>query len=237
MSTPESKLIVKDLRVSVGGNQILKGVDLEIGPGEVHAVMGPNGSGKSTLGQLLLGFYRPAAGTIAIDGVEYRDIDMRHLRRQFGVLTQDPTMVAGSIRDNVTYGRPGMSEDDIARALRLAVADEMVAGLEDGLDTKAWENEPLLSGGQLQRVALARALLGRPKVLILDEPSTHLDVAGVEGLLAGLRSLADAPAMVLITHENEVAAMADTILHLENGRVIRSVESQLEPPERDLSSA
>lgn len=224
------------------GEPVLTDVSLVIEPGQVVALMGPNGSGKSTIAQLLLGFYEPPVGRISVDGVDYGEVDIPHLRRQFGVLAQDPIMVPGTVRENITYGRPDVSEADLARAVELAAAGPLIAELDGGLDTPAFETGPLLSGGQLQRVALARALLGRPRVLILDEPSTHLDVAGVEGLLENLRSHEDAPAMLLITHEPVVAALADTIHHVENGRLIRAVESRFdpprrEPPSRDVSTA
>ncbi len=207
---------------------VLVDASLEVEPGEVVALMGPNGSGKTTVASLMMGFYRPAVGRIDMDGVDYDELDMQYLRRQFGVVTQDPMMIPGTVRENITYGRPDVTEGEILRAVEQATARHLIEALEDGLDTVAYENGPLLSGGQMQRIALARALLGRPRLLILDEPTNHLDVAGLEGLLLGLRSLDDAPAMVLITHKQEVAVMADSLHYMENGRVIRSVES---PPD------
>ena len=208
------------------GAPVLVDASIDVEPGEIVALMGPNGSGKTTLANLMLGFYRPTAGQVVVDGVAYDELDVQYLRRQIGVLTQDPIMVPGTVRDNITYGRPDIPDEELGRAVRLAVAGQLVAELDDGLDTLAYENGPLLSGGELQRVALARALLGRPKVLILDEPSTHLDIAGLTGLLEGLRMIAEAPAMLLITHEQEVALMADATYHFENGRPTRVVGSR-----------
>jgi ATP-binding cassette subfamily B protein len=199
------------------GLPVLCDVNLDVRPGEVLALIGSNGAGKTTLLNLIVGFYRPNSGTISLDAVGYDELDMPYVRRQLGVLTQDPVMVPGTIAENITYGRPDLTEADIALAVDLAAAGPMIAGLDAGLETRAYESGPLLSGGQLQRVALARALLGNPRMLILDEPSNHLDVEGIAGVLHGLRSFVQPPAMIIITHDPAVAAMADRTLRLTNG--------------------
>lgn len=200
-------------------NPVLRDVSLEVSPGEVVALMGPNGAGKTTLVNLVLGFYAPQRGRLTIDGVGYEGLDMRYVRRHFGVLTQDPVMIPGTVLENITYGRPDITEAEIARAIELSGAGPVIAGLEAGLETRAYENGPLLSGGQMQRVALARAVLGDPKLVILDEPSNHLDVAGIESILRGLRSFDEPPAMIVITHDPVVAAVADSVRRLERGQL------------------
>ncbi len=201
------------------GPPVLRDVSLRVDPGEVVALVGANGSGKTTLLNLIVGFYRPSSGWVSMDGVGYDDLEMGGLRRQLGVLTQDPVMVPGTVRENIVYGR-SVSEDDLRRAIDLAGATGLIRSLESGLDTRAYESGPLLSGGQLQRIALARALLGRPRLVILDEPSTHLDIEGVSTLLDNLHSFSEPPAMIIITHDPGVAAVADRVLRLDNGVLV-----------------
>jgi ABC-type multidrug transport system fused ATPase/permease subunit len=195
---------------------VLRDVRLSLARGEWVALTGPNGAGKSTLVALVLGLYRPDAGRLLADGVAFDELDLRALRRQVGVLLQDPVLFRGTVRENIAFGAAGADVDAAAEA---ATAAEVVAALPDGLDTEAGTDGELLSGGQRQRIALARALAGRPPLLILDEPSSHLDDETTARLLANLRELDWGPAVLLITHDASVARAADRVVELRDGRV------------------
>ncbi|MBI3119662.1 MAG: ABC transporter ATP-binding protein [Candidatus Hydrogenedentes bacterium] len=199
---------------------VLRGVDLEIAPGRMVALVGPNGAGKTTIIHLVLGFYRPQHGRLLADGQDYSELDMRHLRGKIGVVTQDPVLFPGSILENITYGSPGVDFAAVVRAATLAAAHEFIDLLPQGYQTPAGEDGLLLSGGQRQRISLARALLRRPRLLILDEPTTHLDAAAAAHLLDSLKGLDDRPAVLCITHDMELAREADEVYVLgAEGRI------------------
>lgn len=181
--------------------------------GKVTALVGPNGSGKSTVVSLLLGFYRPDGGGFTVDDAAYDDIDVNHLRSQLGVVPQEPFMLPGTIRENITYG----SEPDaphLERAMMLSGAAQVVSHLPGGLDTVVGEDGQLLSGGQRQRLAIARALIGDPRVLVLDEPTNHLDERAIGDLLDRLRELRSDMAVLLISHQRAVTDLADHVVEL-----------------------
>lgn len=198
---------------------VLRSVSIELRPGEVVALVGANGSGKTTLANLLLGLYRPSSGCISVNGFDYDELDIVHLRRQIGVLTQDPILVAGTVAQNITLGRPDLDRRDALQALELVGAGPLGEGTEIALDTPAFANGPLLSGGQIQRVALARALVGQPRLIVLDEPSNNLDAAGLATLLSSFRNGDGAPAALVITHEAQVAKVADRVFRVSAGRI------------------
>jgi len=199
------------------GDSVLRGVDLELKPGVVTAVVGVNGAGKSTLTYLMLGFYRPDAGTLSADGVPYDEIDIAHLRQQVAVLMQDPVVFSGSIRDNISYGVANATDEQIEQASRLATADEFIQRLPQKYATQVGEDGKLLSGGQRQRIALARALLLQPALLILDEPTNHLDTHAIAALMQNVKQVTPQPAILLISHDASVALQADEIYRLEDG--------------------
>ncbi len=196
---------------------VLSGVSLGLRPGRVVALVGPNGGGKSTLLHLLLGFYRPTTGGLRADGVPYEELDVEDLRRQFGVVPQEPLLITGTLRENIAYAWPEASPAAVAEAAVLAGASTFIEALPAGYDTPVGEHGALLSGGQRQRVALARAFLRRPPLLVLDEPTNHLDVEAVAGLVNTLRSLSPAPAVLLVSHDARVTALADQVLQLGPG--------------------
>ncbi len=206
-------------RVSFGyaGEHLLCDVDLRLQRGEIVAIVGANGSGKSTLAHLLLGFYRPTRGEVRVDGVPLAELDLISLRRQIGTLVQDPVIFPATVRENITYGNPEAHPTDVERAARAALAHEFISQLPQGYETLVGEHGVLLSGGQRQRVALARAVLRRPPLLILDEPTNHLDADAVSELVGHLRTLDESPAILLISHAPEVAAVADRIYRLHDG--------------------
>jgi ABC-type multidrug transport system fused ATPase/permease subunit len=206
-----------------GDAAIVRDVTLEIAPGSRVAIVGPNGAGKSTLLYLILGFYRPQRGELRADGVPYERLDLVGLRRQVGVVMQYPAIFAGTVRDNITYGSPDATAEDVARAARLALADDFIGRLPRGYDTPIGEDGVLLSGGEVQRLAITRALLRRPKLLVLDEPTNHLEHAAIHRLLDHLAHLEESPAVLIITHDRDVLGFADTLYRVEGGRVRREL--------------
>ncbi len=168
---------------------MLQAINLTLSPGQTVVVVGPNGSGKTTLLNLLLGFYRPQQGQLYADEQPFSQLDLIHLRRSIAVVSQDPVIFPGTIRENLTYGCPEVSFQRIIEAAHLATAHEFIEQLPQGYDTFVGDNGVLLSGGQRQRLAIARALLRQPKLLILDEPTNHLDATAVEQLMHHLKKL------------------------------------------------
>jgi len=202
-----------------GSGLVLDDVSVELEAGERVAILGPNGAGKSTLVSLLLGLYRPERGRVLADGVPFDELDLPALRRQIGVVLQDSVVFPGTVAQNIAYGRPGATDEEVRRAASLATVDLFVDELPAGYDTEVGEEGVLLSGGQRQRIALARALLATPALVILDEPTTHLDDAAINRLTANLRSLPGAPTLLVISHDLAVARSLDRVLHLRDGRV------------------
>jgi ABC-type multidrug transport system fused ATPase/permease subunit len=200
-----------------GSTPVVRQVSLDIRPGSTVAIVGPNGAGKSTLLYLILGFYRPLRGTLRADGVAYDRLDLVELRRGIGVVMQHPTFFAGTVRENITYGYPEATHEEITLAARLALADEFIRALPQGYDTPIGEEGMLLSGGEVQRIAIARALLRRPKLLILDEPTNHLESAAIHRLLDNLAGLDQRPGVLIISHDREVLGYANRIYCLEDG--------------------
>ncbi|HEX3143071.1 MAG TPA: ABC transporter ATP-binding protein [Pyrinomonadaceae bacterium] len=205
--------------VSFGYNDrdVVTDITCTLEPGEVTAIVGPNAAGKTTLTYLLLGFYQPRAGHIEMDGVQLDQLDLQYLRRQIGVVPQDPQILPGTIAQNISYGFPEMSASQIEFAARLAGLHEFVITLPDLYDHHVGEGATLLSGGQRQRLAIARALATNPKLLVLDEPTNHLDAMAIDRLLLTLNQLETAPAILLITHDLNVASFAGSIYEMENG--------------------
>lgn len=198
---------------------LFEGVELAIEPGRTVAITGSNGSGKTSLLYLLLGFYRPTEGELSFGGVPYDQLDVEVLRDRIGVVMQDAMLFAGTIRENLTYGRADATDAEVIDAATLATAHAFIAEMPLGYDTPVGEGGAFLSGGQRQRLALARALLRQPRLLVLDEPTNHLDQATVAALLDRIRDLPGQPAIVLISHDPHVIDQADTVYRVEDGHV------------------
>ncbi|MDB5453142.1 MAG: transporter [Caulobacteraceae bacterium] len=208
-----------DVAFGYGPEPFLHGVQLEVAPGESLAICGANGSGKTTIVGLLLGLLRPQHGQAFADGRPYDEIDLTQLRSRIGLVPQEAQLFTGTVAENIAYGLPQATPVEIAAAARLAGAADFIVTLPLGYQTLIGEDGAFLSGGQRQRIALARALLRRPKLLILDEPTNHLDADAVAHLLATLRKLEDRPAILLISHSDEVLDLADRVLVLADGRL------------------
>lgn len=208
------------LRFRYGDNIVLDGTDIEIRTGELVVLRGANGIGKSTLGRLLLGFQAPEQGRIDIDGEPMSEIDLRHFRRGVGYLPQDPQLIAGTVRDNLTLGRDSASQHDLEQSYRLAGLEVLLGPLDTGMATMIDEDARNISGGQRQAIALAGALVGEPSIIILDEPTAHIADALATQIISGLPNLPGKPGVLLITHHDVPAGIADRVVELRDGRVI-----------------
>jgi subfamily B ATP-binding cassette protein MsbA len=204
---------------SYGREPVLRDVSLDVAAGEVIAIVGPTGSGKTTLADLLLRFYDPDAGSIEVDGVDLRRIQRDSWLDRVAVVTQDPFLFATTIRENIRYGRPGASDEEVLAAARAAHVDEFVASLPEGLDTDVGDAGVRLSGGQRQRVTIARAILSDPEVLIFDEATSSLDAKSERYVQEAIESLLGGRTVFIIAHRLSTVRHADKILVLENGSV------------------
>ncbi|MGL4965661.1 MAG: ABC transporter ATP-binding protein [Inquilinus sp.] len=194
------------------GTPVLRGIDLAIQAGETVAFVGPSGAGKTTICSLLPRFYEVQGGRITVDGIDIRDMTMTSLRRQIGVVQQDVFLFAGSIRENIAYGRLGATEAEIMEAARRARLDGVVAGLPDGLDTVIGERGVKLSGGQKQRLAIARMFLKNPPILILDEATSALDTETERAIQQSLAELSQGRTTLVIAHRLATIQDADRIV-------------------------
>ncbi|MFT0859104.1 ABC transporter transmembrane domain-containing protein [Ancylobacter sp. G4_0304] len=198
----------------------LAGVSFQIAPGERVAIVGPSGGGKSTLFQLLLRFYDPASGSIAVDGVDIAHADPHEVRARIALVPQDVAIFAASIRENIRLGRPEASDAEIEEAGRLARADEFVARLPEGWETPVGERGVTLSGGQRQRIAIARAILRRAPILLLDEATSALDAESETLVQQALDRSMEGRTTLVIAHRLSTVLSADRILVMEQGRIV-----------------
>ena len=198
----------------------LNGVSFQVRQGEKVAIVGPSGAGKSTIFHLLLRFYDPTGGLIALDGVRLTDLDPDELRRRIALVPQDSVMFATSIGDNIRFGRPDATDADVARAAELAHALSFIAALPQGFDTPAGERGVTLSGGQRQRIAIARAILRDAPLLLLDEATSSLDAESETQVAAALADLMRARTTIVIAHRLATVLSCDRILVMEEGRIV-----------------
>jgi ATP-binding cassette subfamily B protein len=210
-----------DVRFAYGtGPEVLHGIDLDVAPGTTVALVGHTGAGKSTIAKLIARFYDPTAGAITIDGVDLRTVRQESLRRQLGIVPQEGFLFAGSVAENIAFGRPDATRDEIAAAARTVGADEFIARLEHGYDTELGERGFRLSLGQRQLVAFARALLADPRILILDEATSSVDIGTERKIESALRRLLHGRTAFIIAHRLSTIRDATTIVVLEHGRVV-----------------
>ena len=196
----------------------LDGVSFCVGPGETLALVGPSGAGKSTVAKLMLRFYDPESGSVRLDGHDLRDLTLRSLRENVAVLLQETLVFDGTVRENILYGKPDATQEEVEAAARAADAHDFILALPEGYDTAVGQKGRLLSGGQRQRIAIARAMIRDAGVLILDEPTTGLDAESTERVMGPLRRLMRGRATVVISHNLMTVREATEIVLLEDGR-------------------
>jgi ATP-binding cassette subfamily B protein len=199
---------------------VLDGFDVAFEPGETVALVGRTGCGKSTAARLLTRFYDVKAGRVEIDGHDVRDLTLASLRAQVGMVLDEPFLFSTSVRDNIAYGRPDARQEEVEAAARAANAAEFIDELPDGYDTQVGERGYTLSGGQRQRIAIARTLLVNPRVLILDDATSAVDVHVEEEIHAALRELMRGRTTLIIAHRLSTIGLAERVLLLERGRIV-----------------
>ncbi|MGD9145544.1 MAG: ATP-binding cassette domain-containing protein, partial [Anaerolineae bacterium] len=198
---------------------VLKDVSFAAEPGQVIALLGATGSGKSTIINLMPRFYDVTRGTVTIDGVDVRDVTLESLRSQIGMVLQETTLFTGTIRENIAYGRPEATMDQIVAAAKAAEAHDFIAEFADGYDTQVGERGTTLSGGQRQRIAIARALLLDPHILILDDSTSSVDVETEYRIQQALEKLMVGRTSFVIAQRISTVRDADAILVLDSGRI------------------
>jgi ABC-type multidrug transport system fused ATPase/permease subunit len=214
------------------GEMVLEDVSFEIAPGEMVALVGPSGAGKTSIANLICRFYDPISGRIALDGRDIVEYEVSSLRDQIAVVLQDTFLFNTSIRENLRYGRPDASTEDVIAAARTAYAHEFIQLLPRGYDSQIGERGVRLSGGQKQRLALARAILTDPRILILDEATSSVDAEAEYLIQQALESVLRGRTSLVIAHRLSTIRNADKIIALENGRIIE-VGDHHELMERD----
>jgi ABC-type bacteriocin/lantibiotic exporter with double-glycine peptidase domain len=217
---PQGRVELRQVSYSYapGAPPTVRDVSLEIQPGQKVALVGRTGSGKSTLAMLLLGLYTPTHGEILFDGVPQQALDLRAMRRRYGVVLQEPFLFAGSIRQNITFNIPDLPLESVVRAARRAAIHDDIARLPMGYETLVGEGGSGLSGGQRQRLVLARALVHEPTVVLLDEATSALDAATEWQIERNLRDLACT--RIVIAHRLSTVRDADTIVVLDEGAIV-----------------
>ena len=205
-----------------GTTPVLDGLELSVPAGSTVALVGPSGGGKTTTCSLLPRFYDVDSGSITIDGIDVRDVTVKSLREAIGIVQQDVYLFGSTIRDNIAYGRPDATDEEIREAARRANIDTFIQSLPDGYDTRVGERGARLSGGQKQRIAIARVFLRDPRILILDEATSALDNESEHAIQASLEELSQGRTTIMIAHRLSTIRSASLIAVIENGRVIES---------------
>jgi ATP-binding cassette subfamily B protein len=198
---------------------VLQEVDLDVPAGRVIALIGHTGSGKTTLTSLVPRFYDVSTGRVTLDGVDVRDVTLKSLRGEIGVISQDPFLFSATVRENITFGAPDLTDAEVERVAQLAQAHEFIERLPDGYETVIGERGITLSGGQRQRLAIARALAVDPRVLILDDATAAVDASTEARIRLGLREAMRDRTTLIIAHRLSTIALADEIVVLDSGRI------------------
>ena len=202
------------------GPEVLHGIDLDVPAGTTVALVGHTGAGKSTIAKLLARFYDPREGRITVDGHDLRDVTQESLRRQLGIVPQEGFLFAGTVQENIAFGKPDATPDEVVAAAATVGANDFILRLEDGYQTQLQERGARLSLGQRQLVALSRALLADPRVLILDEPTSSVDIGTERRIEEALRTLLSGRTAFVIAHRLSTIRDADLIVVLEHGQIV-----------------
>jgi putative ABC transport system ATP-binding protein/ATP-binding cassette subfamily B protein len=197
----------------------LHGIDLDIAPGETIAIVGPTGAGKTTLVNLVARFYDPTSGVVRLDGVDLRQVTLSTLRRNFGIVLQDPFLFSGTIAENIRYGSPDSDIEEVRSAARTAGALEFIDSLDNGFETQVSERGSTLSTGQRQLIAFARAIVGDPAILILDEATSSVDTRTEVLIQRGLKNILTGRTSLIIAHRLSTVRDADRIIVIEDGSI------------------
>jgi ATP-binding cassette subfamily B protein len=198
----------------------LRDIDLVVPPGQTVALVGETGAGKSTFAKLVARFYDPSHGSVQIDGYDLRHVSMHSLRSQMGIVPQEGFLFSGTVRENIAFGRPSATDEEIAAAARAVGAESFIAALEHSYDTQVGERGVQLSAGQRQLLAFARALVADPRILILDEATSNVDVHTETLIEDGLRRLLAGRTAVVIAHRLSTIQGASRIIVLEHGQIV-----------------
>jgi len=210
------------------GKPVLRSVNATISPGEMVAFVGPSGVGKSTLLSLLPRFYDPTAGAIKLDDQDIRGVKIKDLRRHIALVLQENVILSTTVAENIAYGRPEATDEQIRHAARLAEADDFIRALPDQYETHITESGSNLSGGQRQRIAIARALITEAPIMILDEPTSALDPNNERAITHTLNSLKGKRTIILVSHRLSTVVECDQIFMMQHGEIIeRGTHAQL----------
>ena len=203
-----------------GNRYILNGINMTINAGETIALVGESGSGKSTIINLVTGFDFATGGTLTVDGNDIKDISMGSYRKQIAVVLQNSILFSGTIRDNITYGSPNVSDEELARVIKLSCLDSVINSLPDGLDTIVGEHGNKLSGGQKQRISIARALIRNPRVIIFDEATSALDTVSEKHIQTAIDNLSKDKTTFIVAHRLSTVKNSDKIAVIKDGKCV-----------------
>jgi len=202
--------------------EILKGITLEVEPGKVIAIVGPSGAGKTTMVSLIPRLYDVTSGSLKIDGIDVRDYDLKYLRSLMGIVPQETIIFSGTVAENIAYGKPDATLEEIIEAAKVANAHEFIEELPDGYNTVVGEGGVGLSGGQAQRIAIARAVLRKPLILILDEATSNLDAESEKKIQEAMFRIIERQTTFVVAHRLSTVKEADLIVVLKDGRIIET---------------
>ena len=203
-----------------GGREVLRGIDLTIPAGTTIALIGTTGAGKSTLTELIPRYYEVTGGCVRVDGADVRELRLNDLRRQIGVVSQEPFLFSASVRENIAYGRPNATDEEVRAAAEQARADTFIDAFPQGYDTVVGERGYTLSGGQRQRIAIARAIITDPRILILDEATASVDASTEREIQGALRAVMAGRTTIIIAHRLSTIRLADELIVLDKGVIV-----------------